>query len=398
MKVKRYIGETVQEAMQKVKMDLGRDAIIINTRKIRKRGIAGLFAKPMIEVIATIDDYESLSINNNHIDSPSTKTEEVCSNIYREKNIEKQLNHIYSPSETNKSMKNMDAEFNEIKSMLGKVYSVVKDSGDNHSELVKEYLSRLKNNEVEEEIILKIKEKINAALTMQMQEDENIVRNFIYNILLELFPKHDEGLDDNFKKVMIFVGPTGVGKTTTLAKLAAVYSLSKKKKVGFITADTYRIAAVEQLRTYSEIIGVPLSVIYSPLEFIDAVEKYKEKDIIMVDTAGRSHKDKYQLMELKPLLNKDIDSEVYLVMSATTKMADCKEIIESYGFLQDYKLLFTKVDETSSTGIILNTTYITKKPLSYVTIGQNVPDDIEIADVNKIIYSLLGDKIYERSS
>lgn len=291
----------------------------------------------------------------------------------------------------------MEQEFNEMKSMIGKVYNIIKDEDENISELVKEYLSRLRNNEVEEEIVLSIKEKINNSLTIQMQEDENIVRNFIHNILLEFFPK-DDHMDINSKKVMIFVGPTGVGKTTTLAKLAALYSLSKNKKVAFITSDTYRIAAVEQLRTFSEIIGIPISVIYSPLEFVDAIERYKNKDIIMVDTAGRSHKDKYQLMELKPLLNTDIDSQVYLVISATTKMADCREIIKSYNFLQDYKLLFTKIDETSSTGILLNAAYITKKPLSYVTIGQNVPDDIEIADINKIIYSLLGERVYERPS
>ena len=399
MKVKRYIGETVQDAMQKVKMELGRDAIIINTRKVRKRGIAGLFTKPLIEVIATIDNYEKPLSNKTNIVSQPEKSEQNIQNDYLEKTIEKQLNEIYKNDEANKSIKNMELEFNEIKSMVSKVYSIVRDDDEKISEIVKTYLSRLRNNEVEEEIILKIKESINAKLTIEMQEDENIVRNFIHNILFDFFPTHNEDLDSNFKKVMIFVGPTGVGKTTTLAKLAAVYSLSKKKKVGFITSDTYRIAAVEQLKTYSEIIGVPISVIYSPLEFYDAVEKFKEKDIIMVDTAGRSHKDKYQLMELKPLLNaEDIDRQVYLVISATTKMADCKEIIESYNFLEDYKFLFTKIDETSSTGILLNAPYITKKPLSYVTIGQNVPDDIEIADVNKIINSLLGDKIYERSS
>lgn len=398
MRVKRYIGETVQEAMQKVKMELGRDAIIINTRKVRKRGIAGLFTKPLIEVIATIDNYERPLNNNTNIINQPKKPEQVNESDSLEKKLEKQLSEIYKNDEANNSIKNMELEFNEIKSMINKVYSIVKDEDENISELVKMYLTRLRNNEVEEEIILKIKEKINTELTMQMQEDENVVRNFIHNILLDFFPKHNEDFDNNSKKVMIFVGPTGVGKTTTLAKLAAVYSLSKKKKVGFITSDTYRIAAVEQLRTYSEIIGVPITVIYSPLEFIDAIESFKEKDIIMVDTAGRSHKDKYQLMELKPLLNTDIDRQVYLVISATTKMADCKEIIESYNFLEDYKFLFTKIDETSSTGILLNAPYITKKPLSYITIGQNVPDDIEIADVNKIIYSLLGDKIYERSS
>jgi len=170
------------------------------------------------------------------------------------------------------------------------------------------------------------------------------------------------------------------------------------KKVGFITSDTYRIAAVEQLRTYSDIIGIPLSVIYSPQEFNTALEGFKDKDIIMVDTAGRSHKDKYQLAELKHLLDIHMESKIYLVMSAGTKMKDCRDILNSYSFLEDYNLLFTKLDETSTHGILVNTSYITKRPLSYLTYGQNVPDDIEVANKSKIINALLGDRIYERSS
>ncbi len=395
MRVKRYMGETVQEAMQKVKMDLGRDAIIISTRKVRKRGIAGFFIRPLIEVVATIDDYVKRDEKKPYAVKEAEQKKENYINSSFVDNKEK---NILSSIDVNMTMDNMQSEFSELKTMINKVYNTIKEDDDRYSDLVKEYLNRLRKNEVEEEIIRDIKERINADLTLHMQEDENIVRNFIYNILLEYFPKESEDFNDASKKVRIFVGPTGVGKTTTLAKLAAIFSLSRKKKVGFITSDTYRIAAVEQLRTYSEIINVPLSVIYSPLEFVDAVKKYREKDIIMVDTAGRSHKDRYQLMELKPLLNENIDSQVYLVISATTKMTDCKEIINSYSFLKDYKLLFTKIDETSSFGIILNTAYLTKKPLSYVTIGQNVPDDIEVADINKIINSLLGDRLYERSS
>jgi flagellar biosynthesis protein FlhF len=200
------------------------------------------------------------------------------------------------------------------------------------------------------------------------------------------------------KKVIIVIGPTGVGKTTTLAKLAANMVLTEKKKVGLVTSDTYRIAAVEQLKTYSEIIGVPLTIVYTPGEILNAIEGYKDKDLILVDTAGRSHKDKYQLMELKTLIKSSINYEVYLVMSATTKFSDCIEIIKNYSFLDDYKLLFTKMDETSAFGVILNVAYITKKPISYITTGQSVPDDIEIADNGKIINCLLGDKLYERSS
>lgn len=402
MKVKRYIGDTAQDALQKVRAELGRDAVIINTRKIKKRGFAGLFTKPLVEVVAAIDDYEkdnqnvgkvTMEVNDStkNIDAIN-KTEtfkeslKVSMNSLKDENFSK-------IDETN----NIEKEFNEIKSMLNKVYKIIKIDEDNLSTIAKQYIFRLRTAEVDEEIISNIEDKI-EKLTEDLQNSEDFIRDFIHNALLDFINIENEDIDTTLKKINIFVGPTGVGKTTTMAKLAALYTLKKQKKVGLITSDTYRIAAVEQLKTYSDIIGIPLIVVYSPQEFVSAVESFRDKDIIMVDTAGRSHKDRYQLAELKHLLDTGIESQTYLVISAGTKMSDCRDILNSYSFLEDYKLLFTKIDETSSHGIIVNTSYITKKPLSYLTYGQSVPDDIEIADKSKIINSFLGDKIYEGSS
>ncbi|WP_372994054.1 flagellar biosynthesis protein FlhF [Lutispora sp.] len=393
MKVKRYIGDNVQDAYQKVKAELGRDAVIINTRKIRKKGIRGFFSKPVIEVVAAIDEYER--VLDNHSKNYSTMKEDDIKESDNSRESEKLLKELKLIN--NKEESPIDNEFNEIKTMLNKVYKVIKADEKNLSELCREYVNRLRNEEVDEEIIDNIIEKI-EKLTMDLQNNEDFIRDFIYNLLSEYITTEKKEEDNNDKKVIVFIGPTGVGKTTTMAKLAALYSLSMHKKVGFITSDTYRIAAVEQLRTYSDIIGIPLSVIYSPQEFNTALEGFKDKDIIMVDTAGRSHKDKYQLAELKHLLDIHMESKIYLVMSAGTKMKDCRDILNSYSFLEDYNLLFTKLDETSTYGILLNTSYITKRPLSYLTYGQNVPDDIEVANKSKIINALLGDRIYERSS
>jgi flagellar biosynthesis protein FlhF len=189
---------------------------------------------------------------------------------------------------------------------------------------------------------------------------------------------------------VIFVGPTGVGKTTTLAKIAANYLLNRKKTVGLITADTYRIAAVEQLKTYAEILGIPVSVAYTPAEMKEAVSLHSDKDLILIDTAGRSHKNKAQFEELKALIAASAADEVYLVLSATTSQRNCREILNSYSFLSDYKLLFTKADETPVLGIILNVRYMTGKSLSYITTGQSVPDDIETANIDKITKNLMG--------
>lgn len=414
MKVKRYVGETAQEAMQKVKSDLGRDAIILNTRKIRKKGLMGFFTKPLIEVVATIDnDISSVErsdkLQGRRSSEHNSKEEynNAASNFMKELNENMQVQKCAGASKNNTRHQghNDDKEliqqdFLELKNMLSKVYDAVKVDYENTklSDIVKKYLKALEDYEVDKVIVNEIKEKLIETLDGEKQQSDAIVRNTIYNILSRYMKEPEPFSFAKGKKVVIVIGPTGVGKTTTLAKLAANMVLTEKKKVGLITSDTYRIAAVEQLKTYSEIIGVPLSIIYTPGEILNAIENYSDKDLILVDTAGRSHKDKYQLMELKTLIKSSIDYEVYMVISATTKFSDCIEIIKNYSFLDDYKLLFTKLDETSAFGVILNVAYITKKPISYITTGQSVPDDIEIADNGKIINCLLGDKLYERSS
>jgi len=412
VKVKRYVGETAQEALQKVKSDLGRDAIILNTRKIRKKGLVGFFAKPLIEVVATIDsDIPSVGSSNKLQDiKPSAqyvKNEynNTANNFIKELNENMQIHKNAAKDSAKQQNRSDDKEliqqdFMELKNMLSKVYDAVKVDYENVklSDIVKKYLKILEECDVDKVIVNEIKEKLIEILDAEKQQSDAIVRNTVYNILSKYMKEPEPFTFTKDKKVIIVIGPTGVGKTTTIAKLAANMVLAEKKKVGLITSDTYRIAAVEQLKTYSEIIGVPVSIIYTPGEILNAIESYSDKDMILVDTAGRSHKDKYQLMELKTLIKSSIDYEVYLVMSATTKFSDCIEIIKSYSFLDDYKLLFTKLDETSTYGVILNVAYITKKPISYITTGQSVPDDIEIADNGKIINCLLGDKLYERSS
>lgn len=433
MKVKRYVGETAQEAMQKVRADLGRDAIILNTRKIRRKGLAGMFSKPLIEVVATIDnDISSKPTKQEPVkppfqsqeasyDAPSfinelnvnlkqeTKTSpdsyqyiaKSFNQVADEKieiNIQKPLNKpaSFMKEDIEKVIEQgfSTNEIGEIKNILSKVYDAVKVDYESSklSEISRTVLERLEKNEVDKVIINDLKEDIIEELSFEEQQDESLVKNTIFNILNKYVKDSKPNELNKNKKVVVFIGPTGVGKTTTLAKLAANMVLNEKQKVGLITSDTYRIAAVEQLKTYSEIIGVPLSIIYSPAEIVNAVKNYEDKDIILLDTAGRSHKDQSQLSELKSLLKSSIDFETYLVLSATTKFSDCIEIIKSYSFLDDFKLLFTKLDETATLGILLNIAYVTKKPIAYLTTGQSVPDDIEIADKVKIINRLMGDK------
>ena len=194
-------------------------------------------------------------------------------------------------------------------------------------------------------------------------------------------------------KVVYFVGPTGVGKTTTIAKIASKLCVEDRKKVALLTADTYRIAAAEQLRTYANILEVPFRIIYSPSEVEQAIEDYHDHDYILVDTAGHSHHNEEQRANTNLMIHavdEMAECEVYLVLSATTKYRDLISIADTYKEMADYKIIFTKLDETTSLGNLLNLRLYTGSELSYVTYGQNVPDDIDRFNPQTTVKSILG--------
>lgn len=194
-------------------------------------------------------------------------------------------------------------------------------------------------------------------------------------------------------QIVFFTGPTGVGKTTTIAKIASDFKIKRRNEVAFITTDTYRIAATEQLKVYADILKVPMKIAYTPDDVSAGIEAFKDKDLILVDTVGFSHKNKEQKNNLSEFLNQipqSRDAKVYLVLSTTTKYSDIKEIIDSYRELTDFNIIFTKLDETDNYGNILNARLYSGKSLSYVTMGQNVPDDISLIDVQALTKTLLG--------
>ena len=192
--------------------------------------------------------------------------------------------------------------------------------------------------------------------------------------------------------VVLVIGVNGVGKTTTIAKIASMMKLSGKVKVALVTSDTYRIAAVEQLKTYANILGVPLNVVYSSEEMTGIMDELKEYDLVLIDTAGRSHNNKEQKEDIHRLLETvpEPEREVFLVMSATTKYRDLVKISQAYSEITKYNLIFTKLDETDAIGNVFNIRMLTGAPLSYMTWGQNVPDDIGKVDAQKMAKQLLG--------
>lgn len=374
MKVKRYIVSDMNEAMIKIKNELGIDAVILNTRKIKTGGFFKFFRKPLLEVVAAIDEPLAQAPLNKPL-----KTKEVVEPV-----VEKPRESVNVESKAHSN------EFLELKEMvtnlIRKVETIEHQTPLKVSTPEEKYVELLKGLDIQESISKKIMEIVQRQITIQDKNHETILNAM--KVIAREYLGEIRTIDTdilNRPNVYMFLGPTGVGKTTTLAKIAARLALVDNKKIGLITADTYRIAAVEQLKTYSEILGIPLEVVYEADELKEALEKFKDKDYILIDTAGRSHKSKELKSDFDELARHIDDMKIFLVMSMTTSFKDLKSIIESYQFLKDYRLLFTKLDEATSYGNILNLKVLTGKPLSYFTIGQSVPDDIEVADKERII-------------
>ena len=250
--------------------------------------------------------------------------------------------------------------------------------------------NQLISNEVDEKFANQIITEVESSLKKDASMD-NILASIYQKIVLKLGQPRTIELNGKTPKFVFFIGPTGVGKTTTIAKIASKFRVNDKLKVAFLTADTYRIAAVEQLRTYANILGIPLTVIYSEDEMRNAKEEYSEFDLVFVDTAGRSHRNKEQRDDIESLINTIPveERDIFLVLSATTKYKDLVKITEAYSEILNYRLIFTKLDETSSIGNLFNIRMLTEAPLSYSTFGQNVPDDISRVDAQSIAKQLL---------
>ena len=355
MKVKKYVGETIQDTIFKVKADLGSDAIILNTRKYKKGGFLGLkiFGEKKVEVLAALEDEkDNNDINNEQTLKEINDLKNMVSNL--EKGWEKKENSF------------IDQLDDSLKPLYNKLISqgVKEETCQN---LVKDIKKDYDEKEISPDIF------------------EKKIKGFIGDPAPITFK--------NNTKVIAFIGPTGVGKTTTIAKLAAKFSLEDDYDVGMITADTYRIAAVQQLETYSDIMNIPLKVVYNDKELRETINgEFGENDLIFIDTAGSSWTDKMQLGRLKGFTDKKLVDETHLLLSLNTKAKDIDNVINHFSPLEPDKILLTKIDETSSYGDIINMREKYELPYSYITFGQDVPDDIIEADVESLYKYLIGDK------
>lgn len=412
MIIKKYVSRTEEEAMELAKKELGADAIVMNIKKLKPKGLQRFFHKPSVEITAAIDDNITYSdgekmleqlkqIQKREHERSKAAVMDVVGNepAAGASAIEEKLNSLQVMLEQQmKEQQAKEAQEKEKEREEEKEKEEAKETGTEKNEACYQLIRRqMMNNEVEAEYADVVLGEIRSSLKEETSVD-NILANVYQKIILKLGRTHLIELKDGKNgeekncKYVFFIGPTGVGKTTTIAKIASSFQLKKKAKTALITSDTYRIAAVEQLKTYGNIMGIPLKVVYSPEEMKESMKEFEDFDLVLIDTAGRSHKDAEQRDDIEQLIRSIpvSDREVYLVLSATTKYKDLVRITRVYQEITDYALIFTKLDETDCIGNIFNIRLLTDAPLSYATWGQNVPEDIGVINPQKIAKQLLG--------
>lgn len=472
MLIKKYLVKNMDEAMTRIRHELGNDAVIISQRKVRRPGFKGIFADKQIEVTAAIEN------SNKRVNDPKPEKkiseEEVFKDTLKDslqdlkrimnQEIElKQEAEKKKEEEANKTKKGIDEildsgkednpleiEVKEMKELLNKVIKkneIEEKKEDALVELMKsldideEYFEELTNRvkktkrvsdnkkfekiieykEIKKPVFEKIEtkpndkeeknekanvqegekqlilEKINAVKEEEAKEEEESEGKVdILDLREKLKMVMKEDMDIDSKPIqgnIVLVGPTGVGKTTTIAKLAGRLSFVEKKKVGLITVDTYRIGAVEQLKTYAEIMNLPLQVVRTIEEMDDAIESMKDCDVVLVDTTGSSSKNNSKISLLSSYIQKAHASSICVVLSATTKNYDIETILEGYKVLDYNKVIVTKLDETSKYGLLYNIQRKAKVPLQFITTGQDVPDDIKVPTEDELINFIFGEDV-----
>jgi flagellar biosynthesis protein FlhF len=382
LKIKQFEAKTEKQAMLQVKEEFGKEALIVSVKNIKPKGVFKLFKSPCVQVTAALDE-RNISATKENLNIEDFK-----------KNIAIKNDNIYN-STTSQNIQDKISKIEEIinnntKDSNRLIINENEQISNKNIPLIELIYKQLTENEVDEKVANKIMMGLNDSLAKGNIKMNDVISIIYKRIIDELGNIETIDISNKKPKVIVFVGPTGVGKTTTIAKLASHYSMDKEQNIGLITADTYRIAAVEQLRTYANILNIPVEVVYSNEEIESAIERFRDKDLIFIDTAGRSHRNEEQQAEIEKLLQSIPDKEVYLVLSITTKYNDLIRITEIYNQMTDYKVIFTKLDESQCVGNILNIKDKIDAKLSYVTFGQNVPDDIIEVNPHEIAKSILG--------
>jgi len=361
MKIKRYYVQDMKEGMLRIREELGPEAVILQSRKVRGGpGFFGYLMPKRLEITVAVDGVRS---GNAKAVEPAFRS---------------------------------DFEV-KVQEMLGELRSnitqlIARQPAPANEKKTRPELERWRLHLEKQDVYPELIEELIEELAEKLQEEVQLSHEITSLLLHKKIRKRLKTAPEKGAPIQVFIGPTGVGKTTTLAKLAARYALYQGEKVGIITIDHYRIGAVEQMRTYSDITGLPLEVVMTPKELHRAIERFNGCQRILIDTAGRSTLNLAHIQELAGYIQKLPPCEIFLVISATTKGQDLQLINENFRPMAFNRLIFTKLDETNSYGVLLNGCFLTKLPVIYLTNGQSVPDDICLADVEKMSSLILGEE------
>jgi len=403
LKLKTFTASSYTEALNKVKEALGDEAVIVSSKEIKRKtlGSNGLY-----EIVVAIEDNKSIKKKiekkNNYDDKMNDVMLKLSSAAQEINTLSKTptaiKNENYVKPIKNDEIIQLKEEINKIADTLTYLQaSVWNINKKNDLELPPEFseiyalakASGITTNYLNEIMKLTIK-----YMPLKMRRNRSAIKRYFYTLLKKMIPiRIEREIKAPHKKIMMFVGPTGVGKTTTIAKLAAryAYKQNSRHKVGIITLDTYRIGAVEQLMTYAKMMKLPIETVVDPNDFEEALNVLRHNDYILIDTVGSSQHDKEKIEKLNSFLRVNTFSEINinLVLSAITKYEDLNDIYENFSVLPIDTIIFTKLDETKTYGNIFSLLLDTKKPVSYFSIGQEVPDDLMQANAEYLLKGIL---------
>lgn len=404
MIIKKFQGKTEEEATQLAKKELGTSVVIMNVRSVKNKGFFSLFKKPVVEVTVALEDEQDRTTYKPILPAATVrKTVETARQEARLKRPEvkpeqKESEEVSSKTGRSDAVESLEEKLESLHTLIEQ--QMVKEAGDVEFDTASDeqvaFFKLIYNTLIDNEVDEKYANEIIDELDKIRKPGAGIdiyLANIYQKMILQFGQPASITPASEGAKLVFFIGPTGVGKTTTIAKIASKLNVDEKKKVALLTTDTYRIAAAEQLHTYANILNAPFRVIYTEDEVKTALDEFKAYDYILVDTAGHSHHNEAQKNSMKEFLHcvdGVIETEIYLVVSATTKYRDLVSIADAYTEMTDYKLIFTKLDETTTLGNLFNLKKHTGAQMSYVTFGQNVPDDIEPFSPQNTVKQLLG--------
>ena len=417
MKEKKYIVDSMPDALQKIRAELGKDAVIINTKEIRVGGFLGMFTKKKVEVVAATDSNPESAASARTASSslggaaarpsvavptpkPAPFAAPSASPVAAKPEPRPSFASAAQPAVPPTSEGKEDAllqEMKQMKEMMQRLASAQAGTGVAVLSALPPAFEAIRARLVEQDVLPDLAASIveDALHSFEAREGSDISAEEAYAAakmrIVELLTRRPIEQIRQDARIVHFVGPTGVGKTTTIAKLAAEQTLKFRKTIGLITSDTYRIAAIEQLRTYASILNVPLEVVFSAHDLAKALERMQDRDMILMDTAGRNFRNEMAVSELQSLLRTEERKDTFLVLSLSMKYSDMKAVTDNFYRFGVEKVLFTKADETATFGSVVNLLHDYKLSLSYVTDGQNVPDDINIADARNMANELVGE-------